>query len=1513
MSHPASSFLRMPLDRHDQVAEPANPQVHDRASASQATRLPPLPPLGPTLPAPAMNVNRRMNIGTDLHMNHRSLAMGRRDDAMHAYAAAPWAAEAWTPAPRLPDATLSAADDPAPHGEASHAATPNPFLATPPPPSSMGRVRSTDAMAAWPPRPPPMLHAAAPSPARSDAAPFAFDLWQACGPDRADESRAARRGPSALSPPRQAMPPPHHALPPTPTMHRIRKIDGSLPASMSRQPTAPSPSQKPPGAAARQTAPMAPSGTQDGSAASCCSPSAYGDAGGTAPPPRTPAPGHQGISWLPTPPHAATPPASGGPATPYAFGGPPSAQPPPPPQGSAPAGSDDRSVLLPTPCHTPPRLRSAAAAAAGSGPPPPPALALPAPLTATPAPVARPVLPLGHSVPPTAAAPPPAPAALTPSTPRDRASPAHAAPVPATPPSRSIAAASRATPGTARRSPPRAAALPPSAAHRLASPCRGRALPRPRHEGAARPAGHPPPPPPTSLPTTASAAAAVATASLTPAHPHTHHSHHPQAHPHGALGPFTIPPAKHQILPWARDATGCRALQRWMGLGEPQFTAADLRMIVGMLTATRGALTRLMMDRYGNYFCQKVLARAPPRLRLRLVAALAPAPAPAPASTGERTAVSGAPGPPTPSSASPASTNRGVRRGSGGGGRAGRGAPVEHHASTTGETDVPPTLGDVCCCPHGTRAVQHLVGLLAAPCDPVDEAGGGRLTDLAADDSEDGRRLSSGSGSGSGASSSRSSVVSQTPALRHAAGGRDDRGPWRAETLAHSKARALFCRLLVPHVGRAVRDAHGTHVIRAVVGAFPPPPLQHLTPIKMARFASALRESGAVGSVDVRGGGGDPPNRKALRMVGGDTEFVFAAIAADVVRVACHRQGCCVVQRCLDAPASLGAVVAKTRPGGGRLGEPPSGGPPSPPPQDPVRNALAQLRLRDALVRAIIAVSAQIAGDPYGNYVVQYVIDHPTLPHVLAEIDARPPGSAAAYGSQRRAAALTRAQMLTRAQVLDGIATELLRPEAPGGFRALCEGKCSSNVVERLLRRCAESVRPPTDAPDAPSPCGDADARMTLVRLVEDGLLAIPSAGSMASSASSPSPSPSSSASSMHSAGIRSGARSAASGAVSSGLAALATHDYGNYVVQTALDVTVLASGMGEMDPPQHAQDAPIRDALERAGRALVTRLIEGGVPLAGSPFTTMPGPLMGPLPGTMAMTMAMAAPSPSASQTSSPNTLHHFVLPGGLGGLGGLALHPAATCGGHLGGPRRRSSSSMTASTTASIAASVSATALSSPYGFPTSHAHTPSERPLLTGLEKPPALLSLGAAEALSCRHVSAKLAAATHVLAQRDRDRARTCLPYVALPMPVSLPVTMGMAMTLPAVPMTLPPPSHLGYGGTGHLGLSGSAGLAMGGHGSLCFISPPPEYGAHEGCGQAAATGITPFGTGQRHSEYDYAGHAMGETSSGYRSLVSGESLVSSDLLSHVASEEGSPESDDSGNEPTMPLLDFLDDD
>jgi len=76
--------------------------------------------------------------------------------------------------------------------------------------------------------------------------------------------------------------------------------------------------------------------------------------------------------------------------------------------------------------------------------------------------------------------------------------------------------------------------------------------------------------------------------------------------------------------------------------------------------------------------------------------------------------------------------------------------------------------------------------------------------------------------------------------------------------------------------------------------------------------------------------------------------FIFERVASDLLAIATHRHGCCVVQRSLDHA-------------------------------DPTH--------REAIIAEVVRHAAKLVSDPFGNYVVQYILElkQPALTHATVQ------------------------------------------------------------------------------------------------------------------------------------------------------------------------------------------------------------------------------------------------------------------------------------------------------------------------------------------------------------------------------------------------------------------------------------------------------------------------------------------------------------------------------------------------
>ncbi|KAL1916692.1 uncharacterized protein VTP21DRAFT_5396 [Calcarisporiella thermophila] len=121
-------------------------------------------------------------------------------------------------------------------------------------------------------------------------------------------------------------------------------------------------------------------------------------------------------------------------------------------------------------------------------------------------------------------------------------------------------------------------------------------------------------------------------------------------------------------------------------------------------------------------------------------------------------------------------------------------------------------------------------------------------------------------------------------------------------------------------------NMHGTRAVQRLI--------EHVShPLQVQYLIAGLRNHVVPLIKDLNG---NHVIQKCLRMSALDNQFIYDAVAQECVEVATHRHGCCVFQRCIDRAT------------------------------DAQRVQLAQQVIRHA---------PELVVDPYGNYVVQYVLD----------------------------------------------------------------------------------------------------------------------------------------------------------------------------------------------------------------------------------------------------------------------------------------------------------------------------------------------------------------------------------------------------------------------------------------------------------------------------------------------------------------------------------------------------------
>uniref|UniRef100_A0A7S0XE80 PUM-HD domain-containing protein n=1 Tax=Mantoniella antarctica TaxID=81844 RepID=A0A7S0XE80_9CHLO len=156
----------------------------------------------------------------------------------------------------------------------------------------------------------------------------------------------------------------------------------------------------------------------------------------------------------------------------------------------------------------------------------------------------------------------------------------------------------------------------------------------------------------------------------------------------------------------------------------------------------------------------------------------------------------------------------------------------------------------------------------------------------------------------------------------------------------------------MPELVSVALNTHGTRAVQKLVETL-------RTPEQVALATEALKPGVVTLIKDLNG---NHVIQRCLQRLGAeDNQFVYDAARACSVEIATHRHGCCVLQRCIDHAA------------------------------DGQRRALVQEIASQALV---------LSQDPFGNYVVQYILDL-GLPWANAEVMVRLAGNYAELSMQK--------------------------------------------------------------------------------------------------------------------------------------------------------------------------------------------------------------------------------------------------------------------------------------------------------------------------------------------------------------------------------------------------------------------------------------------------------------------------------------------------------------------------------
>eukprot|EP01012_Entosiphon_sulcatum_P065286 TRINITY_DN941_c0_g1_i1.p1 TRINITY_DN941_c0_g1~~TRINITY_DN941_c0_g1_i1.p1 ORF type:complete len:719 (-),score=113.03 TRINITY_DN941_c0_g1_i1:310-2466(-) len=187
----------------------------------------------------------------------------------------------------------------------------------------------------------------------------------------------------------------------------------------------------------------------------------------------------------------------------------------------------------------------------------------------------------------------------------------------------------------------------------------------------------------------------------------------------------------------------------------------------------------------------------------------------------------------------------------------------------------------------------------------------------------------------------------------------------------NDEQRTLTIQKVAPELVNISLNMHGTRAVQKLVECL-------RTPRQVRIVAQAFQYSVVALIKDLNGN--HVIQRCLQKLSPEDKQFIYDAVAGRCLEVATHRHGCCVLQRCIDHAGS---------------------------PQQKMQ-----------LVQEVINNALQLVQDPFGNYVVQYVLD----------------------------------------MEVDYVNVQILR-EFLGHVCSLAVNKFSSNVIEKCLRIASNELR----------------------------------------------------------------------------------------------------------------------------------------------------------------------------------------------------------------------------------------------------------------------------------------------------------------------------------------------------------------------------------------------------------------------------------------------------------------------
>ncbi|OAD75540.1 hypothetical protein PHYBLDRAFT_98829, partial [Phycomyces blakesleeanus NRRL 1555(-)] len=139
--------------------------------------------------------------------------------------------------------------------------------------------------------------------------------------------------------------------------------------------------------------------------------------------------------------------------------------------------------------------------------------------------------------------------------------------------------------------------------------------------------------------------------------------------------------------------------------------------------------------------------------------------------------------------------------------------------------------------------------------------------------------------------------------------------------------RGIIVTIIAPELLSISLNMHGTRAVQKLIEFL-------VTPEQIQAVTAALAPNVVALIKDLNG---NHVIQKCLhRLSAENNQFIYDAVSASCIKVATHRHGCCVLQRCIDHAAPY---------------------------------------QKEQLVSVITFLALPLVQDPFGNYVVQYVLD----------------------------------------------------------------------------------------------------------------------------------------------------------------------------------------------------------------------------------------------------------------------------------------------------------------------------------------------------------------------------------------------------------------------------------------------------------------------------------------------------------------------------------------------------------